>query len=316
MEQTIVLAEKSSIVCHKRITARLNPQERIIVEKVLNDNLWRFLDSPIFHKPNAKKLIDMLEFPGDVAEREMNWNRWLANVGNQSQEPTSQNVFPVLSSQDERGLFLKYNYARKQVVHFRNEMIKGQKLRSARQLLFWYNETFKFEHAICVFNLGLVMAMYRNIKGRTNIEPAEMIQEGFEAIRRASKGFDVERGFKFSTYACRCILKSFSRLGAKDTKRNKLFPCSHEEKAAKGQTGKDIGDSDDIFHMMHIFNLNLGDLDEMETKVVRLRFGFDDPEGNSLTLKDVGAQFGLTKERIRQIQNRALEKLKERFIDS
>ena len=52
----------------------------------------------------------------------------------------------------------------------------------------------------------------------------------------------------------------------------------------------------------------LGTLDRREAQVLRLRFGLDD--GRSRTLEEVGSDFGVTRERIRQIEAKALQKLK------
>ncbi len=49
-------------------------------------------------------------------------------------------------------------------------------------------------------------------------------------------------------------------------------------------------------------------LSEREAKVLRLRFGLDD--GRARTLEEVGKEFDVTRERIRQIEAKALRKLR------
>jgi len=53
----------------------------------------------------------------------------------------------------------------------------------------------------------------------------------------------------------------------------------------------------------------LDEIDEREAEVLRLRFGLDQDE--PLTLKDIGKQVGLTRERVRQIEKEALAKLNQ-----
>ncbi|WP_410050999.1 RNA polymerase sigma factor RpoD [Acidiferrimicrobium sp. IK] len=55
-------------------------------------------------------------------------------------------------------------------------------------------------------------------------------------------------------------------------------------------------------------NLALSELSEREQRVVRLRFGLDD--GQMRTLEEVGKEFGVTRERIRQIESKTLAKLR------
>jgi RNA polymerase primary sigma factor len=52
----------------------------------------------------------------------------------------------------------------------------------------------------------------------------------------------------------------------------------------------------------------LGQLSERERKVLELRFGLED--GRARTLEEVGKAFGVTRERIRQIEAKALRKLR------
>src|SRR5690606_8407211 len=52
----------------------------------------------------------------------------------------------------------------------------------------------------------------------------------------------------------------------------------------------------------------LGSLGDRERRVLELRFGLDD--GRTRTLEEVGREFGVTRERIRQIEAKALRKLR------
>ncbi|KAL3825893.1 hypothetical protein ACJIZ3_021922 [Penstemon smallii] len=61
----------------------------------------------------------------------------------------------------------------------------------------------------------------------------------------------------------------------------------------------------------HVRNL-LSVLNPRERKIIRLRFGIED--GNQKSLSEIGAFFGLSKERIRQLESRALDKLKHCLV--
>ena len=52
----------------------------------------------------------------------------------------------------------------------------------------------------------------------------------------------------------------------------------------------------------------LDELNDRERQVVRLRFGLED--GQARTLEEVGREFGVTRERIRQIESKTLAKLR------
>lgn len=64
-------------------------------------------------------------------------------------------------------------------------------------------------------------------------------------------------------------------------------------------------ESDDLHHVLEL----LDKMDQREATVLRMRFGLDDEEPK--TLKEIGECLGLTRERVRQIESEALEKLSE-----
>ena len=64
-------------------------------------------------------------------------------------------------------------------------------------------------------------------------------------------------------------------------------------------------EADDLQHVLQL----LDKMDKREATVLRMRFGLNDEEPK--TLKEIGERLGLTRERVRQIENEALSKLSE-----
>jgi RNA polymerase primary sigma factor len=57
-------------------------------------------------------------------------------------------------------------------------------------------------------------------------------------------------------------------------------------------------------------NAVLHTLPSRERNVIRMRYGLNSPEGKIMTLNDLSMRYGLTRERIRQIEDKALTKLR------
>ena len=70
-----------------------------------------------------------------------------------------------------------------------------------------------------------------------DVDFGELVSEGNMALLRAVEKFDIGRGFKFSTYACRAILKAFSRIAMKTNRYRQAFPTEFDPTMEKSNCG-------------------------------------------------------------------------------
>lgn len=223
-------------------------------------------------------------------------------------------------------------------------------------------------------NLRLVVSIAKkyltSIIG-TTMTLLDLIQEGNFGLMKAVDKFEIERNYKFSTYATWWIRQSITRAIA-DQSRTIRIPVHMQEDINKinrvernltielgreptieeisEKTGikvdkiyeilitsnandfvhldatvaddtdatisEVISDSDDILPENEAVNSELRvkmeevikSLNWREAEVIKRRFGFAD--GRTHTLEEVGQMFGVTRERVRQIENKAIRKLR------
>jgi RNA polymerase primary sigma factor/RNA polymerase sigma factor len=140
----------------------------------------------------------------------------------------------------------------------------------------------------------------------------ELVSDGNMSLLRAIEKFDFARGNKFSTYASWAIMKNFARTIPGEFKHRDRFRTSQDELFAATQEHRGnplVEESAQSTREAQIERI-LRRLDEREQKIIMGRFGLDHAQ-EPQTLKEVGASLGVTKERIRQIEARALSKLRQ-----
>lgn len=178
--------------------------------------------------------------------------------------------------------------------------------------------------AIVRLNMPLVLAMAKRTR-LNNIDFNELVSEGNMALLRSVEKFDCGRGFKFSTYSCRAILKSFSRVAMRASRYRGKFPAEFDpamERSDFVERQRDGLVADCVDELKEILLGNLADLSAVERTVISERFALAETAmlGPTMpkTLEQVGHIIGVTKERVRQIQNNALKKmrlaLEDRFL--
>ena len=162
-------------------------------------------------------------------------------------------------------------------------------------------------------NLRLVVAVARRYRGRAD-ELAELVSIGNLALIRAVDKFDFARGHKFSTYATWVIRNDLVRAIRKDGRlrerpaleRRAVYMDTVDTRADPGEQRSARDGREEVMARL------LGQLDERERRVLVGRFGIGG--GREETLRQIGAELGISKERVRQIESRARGKLR-RYAD-
>lgn len=219
-------------------------------------------------------------------------------------------------------------------------------------------------------NLRLVVSIAKKFKFQ-NIPLMDLIQEGNMGLMKAVERYEVDRGFKFSTYATWWIRQSISRFISNHSKTIRIpvhvYDSISKVKRVKRDYTNEHGKEPNTetiskisgisistlrfidFYIDDIISLDnlLGDgistlndstkdtnnpnpeeynkiqeleeyvnevlevLSDREKTIVKLRYGID---CDARTLKEIGSMLDLSRERVRQIEQKALKKLKKSIV--
>jgi RNA polymerase sigma factor (sigma-70 family) len=297
------------------MTRNLNITREVAALKQVLTGKADFVDHPVFHgKDAARKVFD--EAP-PIARPDTSWYHPVMDSATSPRQVKKVGTV-LLTAAEERALFLQFNYCRF-MVHQLKASLEGEDptLEQAREILEWHRKAEAYRDQIAQTNLALVLAMAKRTR-MSEVDFSDLVSEGNMALLRAIDKFDAARGFKFSTYACRAILKAFSRIGVKLSKYRQLFPTDFDPKLERSdfmQRKREGHEGDCVDELRQIIKDNRADLTQIEQEVIEHRFALgrrkeEDPDAGPLTLEQVGKIIGVTKERVRQIQNKALEKLR------
>lgn len=223
---------------------------------------------------------------------------------------------PLLTREQEEHLFRKMNYLKYRATRLRNKLNPARPKSSLMdQIESLHEQIVAMKNEIVRANLRLVVSIAKRHVGQAE-SFFELVSDGNMSLMRAVEKFDYGRGNKFSTYATWAIMKNFARTIPDEHRRRDRFRTSTSEMFATTEDVRSDSVELETAQMQREAEVKriLRRLDEREQEIIMRRFGLlrgQEPR----TLKQVGVEMGVTKERIRQIETRALSKLKQAADD-
>lgn len=225
---------------------------------------------------------------------------------------------PLLTAEQEADLFRRYNYlkfkAGRAIKRIDPLTASEAEVRWVQALL---SRIDGVRQRLIQSNLRLVVGIAKkHLRKADNV--FDLISDGNVSLMKAIEKFDYARGFRFSTYATWAIVKNFAREIPESRGHYRRYVTGQDEllaAAADHRAPDDPGPEADRRRIRQTIAEGLETLSQREREIVAGHFGLSQG-GTPQTLEQLGRRFGVTKERIRQIERRALDRLKESICPS
>jgi RNA polymerase primary sigma factor len=311
-QKSLILRKHDNGVDVRHLAKRLCRPTSEVYRVVLEDRVERlkkrkirFIDDPLYHQDDALEVVDSIVAQQDLAA---------AASAEETRVPRDlppylQDLYrtPLLTPARERALFLKFNYHKYLFVSSRRRLDPElTRRRDLDELERHLGDATGVKNAIVRANLRLVVSVARKHL-RPGMNLMELVSEGNITLMRAVESFDFHKGHRFSTYATLALMKGFARTVPQMmslTRKNSGDIGILAEVADRRATtaAETLGRSDEVRHLM-------SRLSDRERAVLSAHFGLDDQPAAE-TYEQLADRLGLTKQRVRQIHQGALDKLR------
>jgi RNA polymerase primary sigma factor len=220
-------------------------------------------------------------------------------------------ALPLLSSEEETYYFRKMNYLKYKADRLRTQINpEHPSVRMLQQIERWLGQASRIRNVLTERNMRLVVSIVKRYT-RYGADLSECVSDATESLMKAIDCFDYRRGFKLSTYATWAIRRNFARAWGIENARRASFATGQDEMIADAQSDGTSQFQQERNQTIRkdVLKKLLKQLSTREQRILTLRFGLGTEERGPLTLKATGQRIGVTKERIRQIEKRALDRL-------
>ncbi|QDV68805.1 RNA polymerase sigma factor SigB [Rosistilla carotiformis] len=266
-----------------------------------------FIDNPQFHLPGAGSAL--FECPIDL-------ERDVVNSRSSSESlPTHLDRLcsaKLLSPEQEPMLFERMNFllcmaskCRDSLPYAKTAVQQVDRIHWLLALAAWHRDR------IIEANLRLVFSIVKKFVNPMNTFD-DLLADGMLALIRAVEKFDYSRGFRFSTYATQVVRRnSYQLVVQRQTDDSRMVMGMDEATIAESGVPREPFMSEQRWeHLRSRLGVLLDSLDRREKLIIRARFSIG-PHSKVQTLQAIAARLGISKERVRQIESRAITKLQE-----
>lgn len=215
----------------------------------------------------------------------------------------------ILSPELESRLFQLMNDCKLQARRLQKKLSLEQPRRKiVAELERWMESAVEIRNRIVAANVRLVVSVARKFAG-PRCSLTDLVSDGNLTLLKAVEKFDVSRGFRFSTYATWALRYDFVRTVRR--RNSSSVGLQPNEAGLEDLADPRDGELDDRRRAADLSALEqmLTYLDPREHAIIERRYGLT-PGSEECSLQEIAREFGICKERVRQLQLRALEKLR------
>jgi RNA polymerase sigma factor (sigma-70 family) len=204
---------------------------------------------------------------------------------------------PLLTGEQERHLFRQMNFLLHRGEEAAALAIRNYIMRANVRLVY------KMAKKAYGYVVGATGRWYEDCIDENVMD--DLVGDGMLSLANAVEHFDYARGNRFSTYACTALRQNYTRTVPRQNRealtcvnnQPDWFDAAGDGDSEAAETLREEQRKAEVAELMKRLN-------QREQDVIRMRFT------EELTLEQIGRQLGVTKERVRQIEARALTKLR------
>lgn len=218
----------------------------------------------------------------------------------------------LLTSEEEQLIFSRMNYLKFRANQLRQELSLEspdcwtlRRIEALMKAADWYRDR------MIKANMRLVISIVKKFVNKQNAFD-DLLSDGIVALMRAVDKFDVGLGFRFSTYATQVVRRNtYRRVMDKQKERQRITLSIHDSGVDVSDEHRSPSMSENRWYDLRSrLTTMLDQLDRREKLIVRARFSLGGHR-RIQTLQRLADKLGVSKERVRQLEKRALEKLRD-----